>query len=104
MDFFPFEMSLLFFTLMADYDQFWHVSSAFNWLHRPIMYVCWTGKKYVLDPSPQVKYPKTTSKYGYLKLPEFRSFYPLSPLLVFLFYASNHLKTFMKFYLTFDYS
>ena len=31
-------------------------------------------------------------------------FDPLSPLLVFLFYASNHLKTFMKFYLTFDYS
>ena len=24
-------------------------------------HVCWTGKKYVLDPSPQVKYPKTTS-------------------------------------------
>ena len=34
-----------------------------------------------MDPSPQVKYPKTTSKYGYRKLPEFRNFYPLSPLL-----------------------
>ena len=28
-----------FFTLMADYDQFWHVSAAFNWLHRAIMSV-----------------------------------------------------------------
>ena len=29
----------LFFTLRADYDQFWHVSAAFNWLHSPIMSV-----------------------------------------------------------------
>ena len=36
--------------------------------------------------------------------PEFRSFYPFSPLLVFLFYASNPLTTFMKFYLAFNYS
>ena len=28
-----------YFTLMADYDQFWHVSAAFNWLHRAIMSV-----------------------------------------------------------------
>ena len=26
-------------TFMADYDQFWHVSAAFNWLHRAIMSV-----------------------------------------------------------------
>ena len=38
------------------------------------------------------------------EIPEFQSFHPLSPLLVILFYASNHPKTFMKFYLTFDYS
>ena len=28
---------ITFFTLMADYDQFLHVSAAFNWLHRAIM-------------------------------------------------------------------
>ena len=31
--------NVIFFTLRADYDQFWHVSTAFNWLHRPIMSV-----------------------------------------------------------------
>ena len=36
--FFPYEISL-FFTFISDYDQFWHVSAAFNWLHRPIMSV-----------------------------------------------------------------
>ena len=36
--------------------------------------------------------------------PEFRSFYPFSPLLVFLFYASNPLTLFIKFYLAFNYS
>ena len=35
--------------------------------------------------------------------PEFRSFYPFSPLLVFLFYASHPLTTFMKFYRAFNY-
>ena len=32
------------------------------------------------------------------------TFPPLSPLLLFLFYASDHFKTFMNFYMTFNYS
>ena len=39
-----------------------------------------------------------------MKLPEFWSFYPFSPLLLFLLHASNPLKTLMKFYLAFNYS
>ena len=85
MDFFPFEMSL-FFTVMADYDQFWHVSAAFNWLHRAIMSVG-PGK----------------SKFWTRHL-RFRSFNHFSPLLFFFLYASNPLKTFMKFYLAFNHS
>ena len=98
MDSFPFEMSL-FFTLMADYDQFWHVSAAFNWLHRAIMSVG-PGKS---------KFWTRHLRFSTWKPPvnrgnEFRSFYPFSPLLLSRFFASNPLKTFMKFYLAFNYS
>ena len=52
--------------------------------------------------------PKLTVFLGEGPVPKIEGpasqFYPLSPLLIFLFYASNHLKTFMNFYLTFDYS
>ena len=96
--FFPFEMSL-FFTLMADYDQFGHVSAAFNWLHRAIMSVGPGTSKFC---TRHLRF--STCKPPVNRGNEFQSFYPFSPFLLFLFYASNSLKTFMKFYLAFNYS
>ena len=43
-----------------------------------------------------------TNIHKAMRTDKYRS--PLYPFLVFLFYTSNHLKTLMKFYLTFDYS
>ena len=97
MDFLPSRCH--FFTFMADYDQFWHVSATFNWLQRAIMSVG-PGKSKFWTRHLRFSTWKTPVNRG----PEIQSFYPFSPLLLFLLHASNPLKTLMKFYLAFNYS
>ena len=81
-------------TLTTDFRALFALQHMFQ-LVALVNHVCRTRENQVLHPPPRVKFPKTSSKYGYLKLPEYWSFHPLSPIFGFLFLLSF-------FYLTFD--
>ena len=85
-------------TLTANYGHFMHFNTAFNWLSSSIVSV---GPRKSKFWTRHLRF--STWKPPVNRGHEFQTFYPFSPLLPFLFHASNPLKTFMKFYLASNY-